>query len=402
MKSEPKTDPMETMSDATSVTQVEEVELKQLTLPVPVVSPPEHAKPASEAASVSLAHESELKLKEQALPAPVVPPPGHVQPGSETASVSLAPGSELKLKEQTLPAPVIPPVHARALPAPVTGNMGAVPPKPPGAKNSEEHGDSDGHRMGFMDHLMELRHRLWICAVTIIACMTLSLIFYQQLFSLMRTPLNNVNNDWRNNAKALAEFGLKVGDDIVQLITTDPLDTMLMVVWLGVGAGLLISSPMVFNQLWGFVAPGLKENERNAIRPILYGGIFFFIIGVAIAYFFLFPVSLSFFVWLDVDLHIRPSYTVEKYMSLLINVMAVSGLSCELPLVIGALSKLRIVKPSHLTQYWRMCILTAFILGAVLSPGTDLMSMLVFSALFLGLYFVSVLMAYFFYPKTEA
>ena len=258
--------------------------------------------------------------------------------------------------------------------------------------------------MGFMDHLLELRSRLWVCIITMFVSMLLSLVFYKQLFDIVRYPLDKTNAFYKlkENSYAYEQLHLTPGTDIAAITNADPLGTMLMMVWIGVGVGLLLSSPIVFYQLWGFVAPGLKDNEKRAIQPVLYGGILFFSFGAFIGYYILFQVSIDFFVWLDVDLKVRPLYTIEYYTSLLMNVMWVSGLACELPLVVGALARLRVIKPSHLTQYWRMCILMAFVLGAVLSPGTDVMSMMVFSFLFLGLYVASVVMAFFFYPRDVA
>jgi sec-independent protein translocase protein TatC len=196
---------------------------------------------------------------------------------------------------------------------------------------------------------------------------------------------------------------LPAGSDIVQLISTNPLGTMMMVMWIGIGAGLVLSSPIVIYEVWAFISPGLKDKERNAIKPILYGGVLFFLGGVALTYFLLFPVTMDFVVWLDVQdaIRIRPSYTVDEYFSLILNMMWITGLICETPLVVGGLAKLGVVKPSHLTQYWRVCVLGSFILGSIFSPGTDVMSMIVFSVLLLSLYLVSIFMAWLFYPKQK-
>jgi sec-independent protein translocase protein TatC len=197
----------------------------------------------------------------------------------------------------------------------------------------------------------------------------------------------------------LKRMKIPEGASLFEVTNTSPLDTMMMVMWMGIGAGLVLASPIIMYEIWGFVSPGLRQKEKNAIVPILFGGIFFFIGGCAIAYEWLFPFSLNFFVWLDLNLGIRPLYSVDKYSTLLFNMLWMTGLVCEIPLVIAGLAKLGLVKASTLTNYWRICILISFILGSLFSPGSDIMSMLVFSALLLSLYLLSIIMAWIFFPK---
>jgi sec-independent protein translocase protein TatC len=259
-----------------------------------------------------------------------------------------------------------------------------------------------GAPMSFMDHLLELRRRLWICALAVCICVTLSLAFYSELFAFLRVPLDNVNKYYGASPEfqsLLKERSLPPTTNVVDLQTTQPLSLLMVVMWLGMGAGLILGSPVLLYELWAFVAPGLKPRERRAIRPVLFGGIIFFLAGCVLTYYVLFPVTLDFMVWLAVQLHVRPIYTVDDYMSLLLTMMGITGLCCETPLVVGVLSKLGVIAPHHLTRYWRPCVLAAFILGAVFSPGTDLLSMLVFSALLLSLYILSIIMAWLFRAK---
>jgi len=187
----------------------------------------------------------------------------------------------------------------------------------------------------------------------------------------------------------------------VNLQSTKPMETLMLVMWLSLGAGLVFSSPVLIYHLWAFVAPGLREKEKRAIKPVLYGGIFFFLAGCALAYFVLFPASIRFFSWFNAELKIASQWTMDEYSSLLLNMMAICGIVCEAPLVVAGLAKMGVVQPAHLTQYWRYCVFGAFALGAIFSPGTDIMSMLLFSSLLLSLYLVSIMMAYVFYPKAR-
>lgn len=335
--------------------------------------------------------------------------------------------------------------------------------KPPGEPD-------EGARMGFMDHLMELRRRLWKSAVAVFICMIIALVFYKELFGVMKLPMNEMNESYRIPRVQTEQIGVLAGVDkwadapimldavkklpegpeatekqkkireilklkpeakpeevqaklketlenrdqympllkeiskpldgpIVGVINTSPLATMMIVMWIGVGVGLLLSSPIVFYEMWSFISPGLKDTEKRAIRPILFGGIFFFVSGCLLAYKYLFPFSFAFFVWLDLYMGVEPLYSIEEYSTLLFNMLWITGLICEIPLVVAGLAKLGLMSHRVLIRYWRICILVSFILGSVFSPGSDIMSMLVFSALLLGIYILSLFMAWFFYPK---
>lgn len=257
--------------------------------------------------------------------------------------------------------------------------------------------------MSFLDHLMELRKRLWISVVAVTACMLLAICFFVQIIDIMRAPMDTINQHYRERpdyAEILQRVGLPPNTPgLIDLTTLTPLESTLTVMWIGIYAGLALSFPIVLYQVWAFIGPGLRIHERRAVQPILYGGIVFFIAGILLTYYLLFPVTLEFVVWLDVLLKLKIAYNFDSYMSLMLNMMWVSGLACETPVIVGVLAKLGIVRPDHLTRYWRWCVLLSFVLGAVFSPGADMMSMFVFSLMYLGLYVASVVMALLFYTK---
>jgi sec-independent protein translocase protein TatC len=325
---------------------------------------------------------------------------------SDAGSISdSAPGSSAALpvaRSGVLPPPVTPPPITPRPPSPRP--PGGAPPKQPGSFMSRmrNNPDGEGAKMGFIDHLMELRRRLWVSVLAIAICVTLAMIFYDLLFDQLRQPLDNLNAQYaarEDYAEVLLSLGLPPGSQIAPIISTNMLGTMMMVMWLGIGAGLVLSSPIVVYELWGFISPGLRDVEKRAIKPVLYGGILFFIAGCFLAYYVLFPATLDFTIWLNVKLKIKPMYTVDDYMSLILNMMLITGLICEIPLVVAVLAKLSIVKPSYLTRYWRWCVMIAFVFGAVFSPGTDVMSMMIFSALLMSVYLASIAMAFIFFPR---
>ncbi|MFH0937898.1 MAG: twin-arginine translocase subunit TatC [Planctomycetota bacterium] len=259
---------------------------------------------------------------------------------------------------------------------------------------------NDVARMGFMEHLMELRRRLWVCVLATALCMILALIYEKEIFVFMRAPLDQVNLQYAADPEypeLLKQLQLPDKSPIALLITVDPMAIMLMITSIGFYVGLLLSSPILLYQLWAFVAPGLRAKEKRAIRPVLFGGILFFLAGSAIAYYFLIPISLQFFVWFALDWNVRPQYSVDTYLSLLVAMIGISGLIFEIPMIVMVFAKLGLIKPSYLTKFWRPIVFVGVALGAVISPGADITLMALFTALILGVYFFSILMAYLFY-----
>ena len=296
-----------------------------------------------------------------------------------------------------IPAPIVPvtPPPAKTTPQRVTQKAPAS--NDPISRFRNKTTADDDARMGFIDHLLELRKRLWVAIVAVMVCVFLSFIFYKPIYNFLAEPIRVVD---RKYTRIVTERGTPPATGhVINLTTNQPLGSMLMVIWLGFWAGLVVASPIVLYELWAFIAPGLHDKEKNAIKPVLYGGAFFFLIGAAIAYYFLAPMSFDFFVWLDIDLGLMVNWTSETCIEMLITMMIVSGLLCEIPLLVAGLARLGLVEPVWLIKYWKVFTFGSVFLGMTVSPGNDLASMSAFSGLILGIYLVSILMAYIFYRK---
>ena len=313
--------------------------------------------------------------------------------------------------------------------------------------------DPEG-RMSFMEHLLELRRRLMVVAFALFITTVVTLIFHKLVIGFLMAPVKEVNREFAENAEmrwsllltrvnedlreelvridpseesrkiilaywddpqtaaALPGTGLPpevnaairrarpdVETPVVRMIATDPLATMLMLMKVAVWAGIVLSSPVLLYEIWAFVAPGLSDRERGAIRPVLAGGVLCFLAGAAVCYYLVFPITISFLVWFELDLGFQPSYTPKDYMDLLVTFMLIFGALFEIPLVVAVLARLGLVSPGMLTKYWRFIILFCFIFGALFSPGSDVMSMVIMSGTLVFLYIVSLALAFICYPR---
>src|SRR3954469_6589093 len=222
--------------------------------------------------------------------------------------------------------------------------------------------------MPFLDHLEELRSRILRSLAAVVLGCVLGLWVVQcfQLVSLLKAPI--------------APY-LTGG----KLVVTSPTEPVMIVFKLGLMVGLILASPVILWQTWAFLAPALYAREKRALVPSLFVGLFLFLTGAALAYLFVVPQALRVLFSFQTEA-IAPFITYDKYFDFVMQVTLALGLSFELPLVIIILSWLGVVGPAELNRFRRYAIVLAFIAGAVLSPGADLLSMLMMTAPLLLLY----------------
>jgi len=170
--------------------------------------------------------------------------------------------------------------------------------------------------------------------------------------------------------------------------------------------GLLISAPMMFYQLWSFIAPGLYKKEKKFVIPFVFFSTVLFVGGGLFGWRVAFPVTFSYFLELagkSGTMIVRPVVMVPQYLDFVSQMLLAFGIVFELPLFILFLSIAGIVNYLQLLRFGRWFILVAFTVGAIITPP-DTTSQLVMSIPLCGLYFVSIGLAYLFgkRPSKEA
>jgi sec-independent protein translocase protein TatC len=159
-------------------------------------------------------------------------------------------------------------------------------------KTTGKEGPDHERRMTFLEHLLELRKRLMSSVYGIVLTTVLTLVFYEPVFAFLRAPLDTVNEKFKTEPEYIqlvTDRGFNPKQNIVEPITTDPLGLMMVLMKISVYAGLVLASPWVLYQVWAFVSPGMTKKEAGAIRPVLIGGIFFFVGGALFCYYIVFP-----------------------------------------------------------------------------------------------------------------
>ena len=178
-----------------------------------------------------------------------------------------------------------------------------------------------------------------------------------------------------------------------QMIATDVTGTFLVPLKVTLMAAFLIALPYVLWQAWAFVAPGLYHNEKRLALPVIASSVVFFVIGMAFAYFFVFPVMFSFFAGYT-PAGVTMMTDIEKYLSFVLTMFVAFGITFEVPVVIVVLVRMRVVSLDKLRSIRPYAIVGAFIVGAIFTPP-DVVSQLMLAVPLWLLYELGLLLARF-------
>lgn len=233
----------------------------------------------------------------------------------------------------------------------------------------------------FLSHLEELRKRLIVCAVAVGVGFGISYFFSERLFQLLVSPLYAV---------------MPEGDHLIFTNLPEMFFTYIKVAFI---AGILISAPLIFYELWMFVAPGLYKKEKTLVIPFVVFSTILFVGGSLFGYFVVFPFGFKFFVGFSNE-YVKALPSVKQYFSFSIKLLFAFGLVFELPVVIFFLSKIGLVTPELLRRKRKYAILLTFVMAAMLTPP-DVITQCMMAGPLIVLYEVGILVAGFARKKED-
>jgi sec-independent protein translocase protein TatC len=221
--------------------------------------------------------------------------------------------------------------------------------------------EPDDGRMTLVEHLTELRRRIVISIVAVAVGAIVAFILYNQILELLSQPYRDLT------VKQCPPNGC-------DLINTDPLSPFAVRLKLATYGGIILALPVWIWQLWRFVTPGLHKNEKRYAIPFVLSSVVLFSLGAAIAFLTL-PKALEFLVQVGGS-EVSPSYTVDKYISLVSLMMLAFGLSFEFPLLLIFLMAVGILQPRTLSSNRRWAAVGIVTFAAIITPSQDPYSLL--------------------------
>lgn len=252
---------------------------------------------------------------------------------------------------------------------------------------SNELGPEDDEPMSFFDHLNELRKRLVRSALGITAAFIVCYVFVEYLRTILLMPFYD---SWHS-------VGL---EGRAELQALSALETFLTDLRIAVIAAIFIAGPIVFYQLWMFIAPGLYRSERNLVVPFVATSAVMFLGGGVFCYFFVVPVATDFFLQYSLDtaagadgVSIKPNFTYQSYVQYETRLLLGFGAMFEFPLGVFFLAKAGVITHKTLLRHWKVMMLVFFVVAALLTPPEPITQILM-AAPMIGLYFASIGVAY--------
>ena len=234
--------------------------------------------------------------------------------------------------------------------------------------------------MSFLQHLEELRWRFVYAIGGILLGTIVTWIFIDFLVdNVLLIPAQTAN---------------------IKLQNLRPFGQLFLFMQIAIIGGIILSIPNIFYQMWKFISPALKDNEKKHITLIVIFSSICFLSGVAFAYFIMLPLTLKFAGEFG-STEIENNFAIAEYFSIIISVMLGAAVVFELPMLSFLLSKIGILTPQLMRKYRKHAIITVLILAAILTPGTDPVAQVLLAIPLTLLYEISIYVSKVFSKKRE-
>lgn len=223
----------------------------------------------------------------------------------------------------------------------------------------------------FLEHLKELRIRIFYTLIIITLGGVISYSYSGLLFKLLTDPY--------------FKFFPKNS-----LIGTGPAEAFILKIKTAFFSGLVITLPFTLYQLWAFIKPGLNDSEKKLAIPFIFFSTTLFLGGIYLCYELILPYTLGFFKEQYASIDITPQIKISEHLSLMMFALISFGVMFELPILAYILAKIGLISSKLLVSIWRYAIIVIFILSAILTPTPDAVTMILFAMPLIVLYGISI------------
>ena len=235
---------------------------------------------------------------------------------------------------------------------------------------------SSSRELTLIEHLTELRRRIFICLAALIIGAMVAFYFWTELLELLKWP-----------ARDLIEQG------VVTPIVTQVTERLSTAVKISMVGGFILALPVILYQVIRFVAPGLTSAERRYLFVFMPGALLAFCCGLAFAYFVLTPRAIPFLLTFGGDVA-QTQVRISNLVDVMLRLLFWMGLAFETPVIMYLLGQLGIVSARMFSRFRKYWVVIAFILGAIITPTFDPLNQTLVAAPLLALYEVGILLAW--------
>ncbi len=244
----------------------------------------------------------------------------------------------------------------------------------------EDDDTSVAGKMSFLEHLDELRKRIVRSCLAIAFGILATFYWIQPIFNFILAPTRKA---------------LPTG---VKLIYTQPGEAFSLYITVALIAGAAVAAPFIMYQVWMFIAPGLYSNEKRMAIPFVLFTTVGFVVGASFNHYIAFPFMMAFFASFNTpDLAFMPK--LDDVFGLYTKMLLGMGIVFQMPAVVFFLAKMKMITARFLIKNFWYAFLIIFIVAAVITPTGDMMTQTIFAAPMVGLYCLSILIAWVVGPK---
>lgn len=183
------------------------------------------------------------------------------------------------------------------------------------------------------------------------------------------------------------------------IVTTAP-ESFTLYMTVSLYAAFALSVPFLLWQIWSFISPGLYRHERAYATPFIGLSTVSFVIGAAFAYYILFPPAVRYLLGLGKDFRLMLRAT--DYFDFITLIMLAMGIVFQMPAITYVLARIGLVSAGFLARSWRIALIIILVVAALVSPTADIPNMMLFAAPMVGLYIISIFIAWLFGKKRTA
>ncbi len=244
---------------------------------------------------------------------------------------------------------------------------------------------SPDDRLPLLEHLDELRKRLFRSILAVTAGVLVAAVFNSFVFDALLWPLRQV--------KGLPE-------EAYQITTFSPAEPFMVSLKVWVAGGLIMASPILIWQMWAFLAPAFTPTEKRYFYPVVFASTGLFLGGIALAYFLVLPRGLGFLLNFSSGFFNVQNRASDYFTFMALFILAF-GVVFELPVVLVLLAKVGVIDDRFLRKYRRYAILVLAVMAAFITPSQDAFSMLAMFVPLYVLYEASIVLARLVQPKKE-
>jgi sec-independent protein translocase protein TatC len=259
---------------------------------------------------------------------------------------------------------------------------------------------TDTKMMSFLGHLGELRKKVTVSLIATCVTFMVSFNYSEQILESLMFPLR-----YTLDFSVTKKYIYFIPQDKLhntKLVFLAPAEGFWMNMKIAMVAALILALPVIFQQLWSFISPGLHRKEKKYVVPFVITATGLFLVGGAFCFFIVLPFAMGFLLTYKVGDFMMPLLSVGQYVDFCLKFILAFGAVFELPIIILFATRMGLITTQTLAKNRRYAILIAFIVAAILTPTPDVFNQTLMAVPMIILYEVGILASRIFVRRKDA